>query len=44
MLHRISGVASRVALWALLAAVVFMLQMLVASAAKHHRRRPAHLS
>jgi len=44
MLHRISGIASRVALWALLAAVVFVLQMLVASAAKHHRPRPAHLS
>jgi hypothetical protein len=44
MLHRIPGIASRMALWALLAAVVFVLKMLVASAATHFRRRPAPLS
>lgn len=44
LLHRVQTIASRLALWALLAAVVFVLEMLVGSAVRVRRPKPAGLS
>jgi hypothetical protein len=44
LLHRVQAIASRLALWALLAAVVFVLEMLVGSAVRRRRPKPAGLS
>jgi len=44
LLARVPGIASRVALWAALAAVVFVLHMLVGSAVRQHRRKSVRVS
>jgi hypothetical protein len=44
LLRRASTIASRVALWALLAAVVFALQLQLSSALRRYRRKQARLS
>jgi hypothetical protein len=44
ILSRIPSIASRLALWAALAAVVFVLQMLVGSAVRQHRRKSVPVS
>jgi len=44
LLHRVQGIASRLALLALLAAVVFVLEMQVGSAVRRRRTEPAGLS
>jgi hypothetical protein len=44
LLHRVQGIASRLALWALLAAVVFVLEWQVGSAVRRRRTEPAGLS
>jgi hypothetical protein len=44
LLHRVQGIASRLALWALLAAVVFVLEIQVGSAVRRRRTEPAGLS
>ncbi len=44
ILSRVPSIASRVALWAALAAVVFVLQMLVGSAVRQHRRKSVPIS
>jgi hypothetical protein len=43
LLHRLPALASRVALWAALAAIVFVLQLLVGSAVREHRRKTARV-
>jgi hypothetical protein len=44
VLHRVQAIASRLALWALLAAVLFVLELLVRSAVRRRRPKPAGLS
>jgi hypothetical protein len=44
LLSRVPSLANRLALWAALAAVVFVLQMLVGSAVRQHRRKPVPVS
>jgi hypothetical protein len=44
LLQRVPAIATRIALWAALAAIVFALQMLVASAVRHRRNRTAPVS
>jgi hypothetical protein len=44
ILSRVPSIATRVALWVALAAVVFVLQMLVGSAVRQHRRKPVAVS
>jgi hypothetical protein len=44
ILSRLPSIASRLALWAALAAVVFVLQMLVGSAVRQYRRESAPVS
>jgi hypothetical protein len=44
LLQRVPAFASRMALWAALAAIVFVLQMLVGSAVRQRRRRTAPVS
>jgi len=44
ILHRVQGIASRLALWALLAGVLFVLEMQIGSAVRRRRTEPAGLS
>jgi hypothetical protein len=44
LLHRVQAIAGRLVLWALLAAVLFVLEMLVASTLRRRRPQPAGLS
>jgi len=44
LLQRIPTIASRVALWLALAGVVFVLQMLIGSAVRQHRRKSVPIS
>jgi hypothetical protein len=44
ILQRVPAIASRIALWAALAGIVFVLQMLVGSAVRQRRNRTARIS
>jgi len=44
LLQRIPTIATRIALWLALAGVVFVLQMLIGSALRQHRRKSVPIS